>query len=258
MARDAMQTSRYELKYWITEAQACTMRDYVRRFLVADEHARPENNHRYSVHSLYCDSQKLQTYHATRQGLKNRFKLRMRFYDDNPANPIFLEIKRRVGSVILKQRAAINKPAAAKFLLGHPLVREHMQGLPTDKALAALNEFSSLYHEIRAVPCVYVSYSREAYISPHSNEVRLTFDRELFAHSYSPTAALCVPPRAHAASMANVLLELKFTDRYPVWMRHLVTALNLLRVSFAKYVRCVDTVGCPWLSQVGKDLGIAS
>ncbi|MDX1965241.1 MAG: polyphosphate polymerase domain-containing protein [Pirellulales bacterium] len=258
MGASALQSSRYELKYWITEAQATTMRAYVRQFLVPDEHSRVENNFRYSVHSLYCDSRRLQTYHATCQGLKNRFKLRLRYYDDQPTSPVFLEIKRRVGGVIFKQRAATSKPAAAQFLCGHPLVKEHLIAGESAPAWAALNEFCDLYHEIRAVPCVYVTYSREAYVSPQSNDVRLTFDRDLYAHAYRPSNGLTVPPRIHPAQNSQVLLELKFTDRYPQWMRHMVAALNLLRVSFAKYVRCLDTVGCPWQGQFSPGVGLAS
>ena len=47
----------------------------------------------YHVHSLYLDSPAYELYHETTEGVKNRFKLRMRFYDDSPEAPVFLEIK---------------------------------------------------------------------------------------------------------------------------------------------------------------------
>ena len=59
-----------------------------------------------TITSLYLDSSALHLYRQTVQGIKNRFKLRIRFYDDNPGNPAFLEIKRRVTDVIIGFRNA--------------------------------------------------------------------------------------------------------------------------------------------------------
>lgn len=39
----------------------------------------------------------------------NRFKLRIRFYDDIPASPAFLETERRLTDVIRKERAALRR-----------------------------------------------------------------------------------------------------------------------------------------------------
>ena len=38
------------------------------------------------------------------------------------------------------------------------------------------------------------------------------------------------------------MLELKFTDRFPNWMRDLTRIFNLWRESMAKYVACVQTI----------------
>ena len=62
----------------------------------------PQGNS-YRICSLYIDSPQLFLYNQTVLGEKNRFKLRIRFYDDDPAHPAFLEIKRRVTDVILKE-----------------------------------------------------------------------------------------------------------------------------------------------------------
>jgi len=36
----------------------------------------------------------------------------------------------------------------------------------------------------------------------------------------------------------GIVLELKFTDRFPNWMRQMVQTFNLFRTSMAKYVTC--------------------
>jgi len=55
------------------------------------------------------DNPGLSLCHATIDGVKNRFKLRIRFYDHVESNPVFFEIKRRVNDVILKERAAVRR-----------------------------------------------------------------------------------------------------------------------------------------------------
>ena len=39
-------------------------------------------------------------------------------------------------------------------------------------------------------------------------------------------------------SVGGVILEIKFTDRFPVWLREMVRVFNLERRSMAKYVVC--------------------
>src|SRR5690349_2025198 len=102
MVRERMQVARFELKYIISERTAEQVRQYVGPFLELDENARGKPNLSYPVHSLYVDSEEMRTYWDTINSTKNRFKLRIRFYDDDPEMPVFLEIKRRINSCIQK------------------------------------------------------------------------------------------------------------------------------------------------------------
>src|SRR3989304_8119057 len=104
MFRHSLQTSRYELKYSVDEKQAMTLRDFIRGYLTPDPYTKAEEGNAYWVYTLYCDSPHLALYKSTKEGRKNRFKLRMRFYDDDPNHPVFLEIKSRFGEVIKKER----------------------------------------------------------------------------------------------------------------------------------------------------------
>ena len=42
-------------------------------------------------------------------GNKNRHKLRLRYYNENPAAPVLFEIKRRSDNAILKERGAVKR-----------------------------------------------------------------------------------------------------------------------------------------------------
>jgi hypothetical protein len=61
------------------------------------------------VHSVYLIPQ-LATHQAVINGTKNRFKLRLRYYDDRPNTPVFFEVKTR-GQCILKQRCGVKRDA---------------------------------------------------------------------------------------------------------------------------------------------------
>src|SRR5436190_3314790 len=112
MAQDhRLQSQRFELKYLIDKKLALPMRDFIAAYLEPDEYGIGRPNLSYSVHSLYLDSDDLKTHFASINGSKNRFKLRLRYYDDKPNTPVFFEVKARVDNSILKQRCGVRRDA---------------------------------------------------------------------------------------------------------------------------------------------------
>ena len=103
MTGDRMQRQRFEFKYVVDEAKALAVRGFVQGCLVVDEAGARKPDYGYHVNSLYLDSRNFSTFWHWVNADRNRFKLRMRFYDPQPDTPVFLEIKRRVGACILKQ-----------------------------------------------------------------------------------------------------------------------------------------------------------
>lgn len=242
-----MQTSRYELKYIVDERQAAVLREFMRGYLTPDPHAKAEEGNAYWVYSLYCDSLQLGLYQSSKEGRKNRFKLRMRFYDDDPDHPVFLEIKRRLGDVVKKERAGVRREAAQKYLLGHPAkFTDLIPSADPLNARSALNNYLQLYHSIGAMGCVYICYHREAYVAYDNDHIRVTFDRNITASRFNQTSSLYPPRRRTPADIPGIVLELKFTDRYPHWMHELAGALNLWRVPLAKYVAGLEKIREPW------------
>jgi len=245
--RHMLQSSRFELKYIVDERCATGVRDFVRSYLEPDGFADPDQGNSYRISSLYLDNPGLSLYRQTVAGEKNRFKLRIRFYDNDPNGPAFLEIKRRVTDVILKQRAMVTRQGVLDFLGGKgPDESWLMESNGSAKSGAALQAFSNLSDSLGAGPSIYVSYRREAYVSPGSNSVRVTFDRQLLSGTYEDGAELVLPTRGARPKIGNsdkVILELKFTDRFPEWMRELVHVFDLQRTSVPKYVLCINAMG---------------
>jgi len=238
-----LQTNRYELKYVIDERRARAMRDYVRVYMEPDAHVRDLSACSYPVHSLYLDTPAFDLYRQTIDGLKNRFKLRIRFYDNSPSSPAFLEIKRRLTDVIRKERAAVSKECVYHLMNGSPSCRaERNSAHCSDGERAALERFCHLREKVGAGGAAYVSYDREAYVSPGSDNLRVTFDRQLTGNSFCPPIALTPPSQGVAACGSGVILEIKFVDRFPRWLQDVVLTLDLQRCSFAKYCRCVEAL----------------
>jgi hypothetical protein len=242
--RHRLQASRFELKYVIDEECALGVRSFVSSHLDADEHTKLTENNSYAVNSLYLDSPDLTLFRQTACGVKNRFKLRIRFYDGNADHPAFLEIKRRVTDVICKERAAITREGAACLVDGGLPDSSCLVGTNGDpKSGSALQNFCGLYESIGARACIYVSYMREAYVSPDSDQVRVTFDRELRGAPFERAAGFVPPEAGTMPDVGGVILELKFTDRFPAWMRELAQAFNLQRRSVPKYNMCIEAMG---------------
>jgi hypothetical protein len=238
MSADRLQSARYEFKYIIDDRTATRIREFVLTYLKPDHFTVGREGIGYAVHSLYLDSKDLTTCQAVLQGAKNRYKLRLRFYDDDPKNPVFFEVKRRVNLVILKKRASVKRERVDRLLAGAPPRPEDL--LKNDKKnWQALLYFCQLRDQIHAVPAAYTSYMREGYERADNNAVRVTFDRFLRSGRFNGKLSVADIDTWPMPHVGGVVLELKFTDRFPEWMHDLVQLFNLTRGSCPKYVKCI-------------------
>lgn len=242
MAKDKMQASRFEQKYIITEEQALQIREFVRSYLELDENGVGKPNYSYPVHSLYLDSNDLKLYWSTINGDKNRFKLRLRFYNNSPDSPVFFEIKRRMNNCIQKRRGGVRRDAVDWLLAGHIPEQSHLIS-KDPKHLMALQEFCRLMNSMHGVPKVQIGYLREAYVPHDDNSARLTMDREVRSEP-ELTARLSTDMRHPILVWGkDVVLELKFTNRFPNWFGELVRVFGLRQCGAAKYVDGVAQLG---------------
>jgi hypothetical protein len=242
MIEDKMQRQRFEHKYLLTEAKAAQVGAFIDSYLERDPHGAGQPGLAYPVHSIYLDSDNLDTYWWTINGAKNRFKLRVRFYDNRPDTPVFFEIKRRVDRVIFKQRAAVRKEYAPLLLDGQ-LAEPGWLINPDPRSIGALAHFTHLSQQLGARLKVHVGYSREAWVDARTTGVRATLDRRVGAE---PEAFPRFSTRLKSPCFAfgrTVILELKFTDRFPNWFRDLVETFDLMQCGAAKYCAGVTMIG---------------
>lgn len=219
--------SRYEFKYLLDPATASEVVRWARVWMTPD--AFGDGTGGYRVTSLYLDREDRLLAQQTWEGVRERVKLRIRFYGEEPET-VFAEVKKRVGSTIEKLR--------------EPIETEHASALAENGMLppdAGAPVFRQLCEHYDARPALWVRYLRQAFSSPWGDGTRLTLDRALEVQdpddrgfSFSGTYWRPVP------LVQPVILELKFNGAYPAWMRTLAEGLRLERTSCSKYAQGVE------------------
>jgi len=243
MAQDhRLPAQRFELKYLIDEAITPGIRDFISCHLELDEYGVGWPDLAYSVHTLYLDSDDLKTYQSATNGTKNRFKLRLRYYDDNPLTPVFFEVKARQDNCIIKQRSPVRREAVPLLIAGQLPDAGHIFSKEA-RHFATLQKFNLLQHQLNARPKVHNHYFREAWASPHDNALRVTIDRRVEIEPYYLANAVTEMAKPTRVFPGIVILELKFGLRFPEWMRELVTRFNLMQFSASKYSEGILLLG---------------
>jgi hypothetical protein len=222
---------RHELKYVISEAQAAAMIACIRALVPPDVHAQRGG---YPIVSLYLDSSDLRLCRESLEGVKNRFKLRIRSYSDAPEALYAFEIKRRMNRIIVKSRTWVCREDVPTLVGG-----SRSPSARIDPQEASLAQFLHYQTRFCAAPVLRVRYLREAYEDHGGNRLRITFDRQL---QFNVTATPNVQMNGSGWQPfpgQPVVLEIKFTARFPAWLGRAVRALAIQDRSFSKYALSV-------------------
>jgi hypothetical protein len=225
---------RYEMKYVISESKAAAIVQFIEPYLQLDRYCRIQPGGEYPIVSLYLDSDNLQLCRESLGGLLKRFKLRVRSYSDDVDCPRFFEIKRRTNAVIIKSRAKVMHNDVSALLSGQyvPPLQKHQT--ETD----AIKQFQLYMKSVGAAPKILIRYMRQAYEGESENRVRVTFDRQIvYKVSNDPEVSLNGSGWQH--NLSGVILEIKFTGRYPAWLGRMVPYFDLQQQSMSKYVTSI-------------------
>ena len=222
---------RHELKYMITETQATAVAEFIRPFMIPDRHSATGL---YPLVSLYLDTDNLALCKQSIDGIKNRFKLRIRSYSDDPKAICFFEIKRRINQIIVKSRARVPRDAVVPLL-----AYAECPSSVNSNDEKPLEQFLYYRRAVGAEPVIRVRYLRQAFESRCEDDVRVTFDRQLSLNvTRTPELGLngygWQRPRER-----GVVLEIKFTHGYPKWVNQAVRQFGLQQQSISKYAKMI-------------------
>lgn len=221
---------RFEFKYHIPVEKIDAMYGILlKNHMIRDPFLNEEDY--YFVTSLYFDSPTLRCYNEKISGIKNRAKLRLRTYENDVENPqnIFLEIKRKMDAVIIKDRMEIDTDLYERSLIGD--YRE--SGNKTINEFFVRKRFSSM------LPIVLVKYKRKPLVSKFDNNLRITFDYSLEAgqaDSFSSHQTL------NPIFPESAVIEVKYNNSLPVWIHKIIQQYELQRQSISKYCHGIDTI----------------
>ena len=236
---ERVELERHEAKYIIHPSLVPEIREWLRPFCKPDPNVGcdpPE----YLVTTLQLDSDTLALHLAKEREAANRFKLRCRTYGSEPDGPVFLEIKRKIGNMVVKSRVMVPRTAWGANLFRVPIP----EGLFTKSHdVAVFTEFRRLMDVLAARPVMVIRYHRESYFGIRDDYARVTFDCRL---CYCPTRCWDLPPTnvrwriMDSAMVFNrpfsaVILEMKTYRNAPVWMADMTERFSLERVGFCKY-----------------------
>jgi hypothetical protein len=228
---------RLEYKYLIPSELLPELRAKTAPFVEADAHNRELEG--YTVRSIYFDTAALSCYHDTVEGSKARKKFRIRGYDEcEERGIIFLEIKRKYGTSVVKNRA--------------PVLYEHIEDLlasgDVERYVLTRTDFPNASEDARRFlfhiyggflrPIVLIMYEREAYYSRFGS-LRITFDKNLRSSICPSLDALFSEENTLYSIPKHFILELKFCDGLPSWLRSTVGALDLEQRALSKYAICL-------------------
>ena len=211
---------RVEDKYRLTPAQADILLENIRC------HVEPDAYFRYTVHSIYYDTENCDLAVSGLEHPEYKFKLRVRGYNIvHDTDKVFLETKKKYGNIVYKKRFALTASEAIDYL---------EYGIPHSDTSNTAQEIDYRMKQGNLQAKTLITYDRECYAATEEDDVRITFDRNI---RYRLDDLTDFNDRGTERSLNGgwVMLEVKAMDRYPVWLVQALSEMKLYRTSFSKY-----------------------
>jgi hypothetical protein len=227
---------RYERKYLVNNEMLEPMRKRFMPFLVPDLNAdQTELKSEYIVRSIYFDTPHFDSLSEKTEGLENRLKLRIRGYNNYFAGcEVFLEIKRKFGDRIAKNRAITVYDLLDKTLETGEIKRSN--GKPSDIMKEDAARFLFHLHREAQRPVNLVVYDREPYHGKFDPGVRITFDKNIRAAVFPHLSELFSNNGLSHIWKDAFILEIKYFDGgMPSWCKSIIQEFELKHEALSKY-----------------------
>lgn len=184
-------------------------------------------NGKYEIHSLYFDDYRDACAKENDAGISERFKYRIRYYG-REYHSMKLERKEKIDSRCHKDSCPISLEEYQKIISGDAseLFWQTQQPL--------LKQFCVRCMTRNFVPKAIIDYERTAYVEEITN-IRITLDENISVSNdiwhFIDGDYIQYPIQ----KKQQHVLEVKFDDILPSYIRHIITHRNLVQSSFSKY-----------------------
>ena len=236
---EGLSFSRFEMKYIIDSKISKILQKKISNFMELDKFAKKFSKKEYFVRSLYFDNDNFENFNEKVDGLKVRYKFRLRTYSrNNNFNPIiYLEKKGRYNQRTYKIRKKLNYKDF-NYLLDDSKIFNLSKKFNNEKLIG---EFIFDKYKKLIKPKVVIDYHRKPFINKIGNYFRLTFDSNLKS---TPTNKLFYKNDHTKKVIAGYeILEVKFDRTIPPWFQKLIQSFELNRISVSKYVLGCESSG---------------
>ncbi len=246
---------RKEEKYEIPAGKATYLREEISRHLPIFEF-RKGHQHTY-ITTVYLDTEELDFYNKARSYYDDNLKIRVKeyYYQNSPPRPskngtapapswhvldyCFLEIKERIGGLVVKRRFEVPKSLLGRLIKGEDVWDELVSsrsGIEFTGMVDVYREFRNFLKHFRVFPKSIINYRRSVF-QRKEEELRITFDDEIAV--YEPVPGLYESTGSLARSflgrprklVESVILEVKCQNGQPEWLVQLMENISPKRFS---------------------------
>ena len=220
------QKFRHEFKYQCSEAQLKILEKRLEKILPIDSNAKKGF---YSIRSMYFDNYCNKCFYENERGVDPREKFRIRIYNAS-CDRISLECKRKENGKTNKTSCLISKTQFNNIIQGM-----NIEDLKNYNPL--LRKFFILIKTQLYRPVVIVEYDRVPYVYKYGN-VRITFDRNIRSSSEFDRFFCTQIATRPVLQSGQHLLEVKYDDFLPSFIKEILQIGDLQRTTFSKYYLC--------------------
>lgn len=226
--KEAKPLYRHELKYSITYKEREALLQRFEPMIERDKNGGPNG---YTIRSLYFDDYWNSAYSEKIAGTFYRKKYRIRIYNFSD-KVIKLECKEKQGNYIHKTNASLNRQEVDMILQNrYEFLLQRPERLCKEFYLECMTK--------RMRPMVIVDYERDAFVE-RVGDVRITFDKHVRSAWISYDIFDDSIPSFEALEPETLIMEVKYTQMLPGYVRRVIEPMNHIHVAASKYTMCVD------------------
>ena len=219
---------RYEIKYLINSSQAEILK--YRLSLLMDKDNNAIDGY-YFIRSLYFDDVNNTAYYEKIDGLEEREKYRIRFYNYDHSY-IILELKGKKNNLTYKRQNRITEEDYNN-IINQNYDKINIEGRKV------LEDFITKSKRNNLIPSIIVDYSRQPFIYP-VEDVRITFDEDISSgrFDYDLFSKELLPYRVLEPN--EIILEEKFNTFLPKTIKKVLDTVPKTRIAVSKFALCKE------------------
>ena len=223
---------RKEDKFITSLKKTNLIRNEIKKLFILDKNSKSKRG--YYNFSVYFDTLNLKFYREKKEGLRDRFKIRIRCHLNNlNEKPDFwyLELKSRFDGTSQKQRYKVETEDVYKIIRGD---FNFLENRSLSNSL-----ISYLFAKYMLRPVVSVCYFREAYLSNIFPTTRLTIDTKITSsQNFIPVDYFI--NKKYILNQNEALIEIKYYKNLPDVLKKIISKNNLSKITFSKYSNCLE------------------